>query len=156
MKKSVKKSLTLAAKLRRNLRMGKVCRVEFIKVEDGKLTRRYVRALSSENIRGTGRKKPNKALICFFDITKDDIRCCRAENLRSVQTMAQVKREEIARDRYNKAIEVAEFYDLSVRDAWPIVLDKKALNAYEAHRLEDYYESGEYGFDAADAKHDFS
>lgn len=155
MKKSSKKTLTLAAKLRRNLRMGKVCRIEFIKVEDGKIARRWVRALSAKNTKGTG-KKVSSDLICFFDITKDAIRCCRAKNLLFVQTMAQVKRKETARDRYNKAIEVAEFYDLSVSAAWPIVLNKTALAAYEAHRSEDYYESGEYLFDAADAKHDFS
>lgn len=124
-------------------------------MEDGKITRRYVKALTSNNTKGTG-KKASSHLICFFDITKDDIRCCRAENLLSVQTMAQVKREEIARDRYNKAIEVAELYDLSVSAAWPIVLNKTALAAYEAHRSEDYYKSGEHLFDAADAKYDFS
>lgn len=62
-------------------------------------------------------------------------------------------RADVRRARYEKAIEVAAFYDISVKDAWAIVLDKIQLKSYESEREEDYYLSGEYLFDLADAKH---
>lgn len=152
MKKTSKKSLSLASKLRRNLRMGKICIVEFLKVEDNTITRRRVKALSSGDTKGTG-QKPKTGIVCFFDLKIQAIRCCRTENILSVQTEAQKMRANMRRARYEKAVEVAGFYDISIKDAWAIVLDKIQLKSYESERQEDYYLSGEYLFDLADAKH---
>lgn len=149
----MKKSLSLVSKLRRNLRMGKTCRVNFIKVgESDTLTvERWVKAIPAERIKGTG--KPNPKVVCFFDIQKQDVICCRVENLLAVETEAQVKRMEMRRARYEKAMEIASFYEISVKDAWVIVLDKDMLRCYESERESDYYGSGEYVFDRADDRY---
>ena len=80
------KKLTIVQRLRHNLRMGKTCRIRFQKIEGG-LTWRWVKAIPAGLVKGTG--KANQKTICFYDIEKEGIICCRAENLYDVETKTQ-------------------------------------------------------------------
>jgi hypothetical protein len=136
------KKLSLESRLRRNLRMGKACKVRFRKM-DGSLTIRWVKAIPVEKIKGTG--KSSKSVICFYDIQKQDIICCKTEFLFDVQTKAQfdtkLAKKEAAKERADKAREIMKFYGCGFSDAIKIVIDKKSLAIYErdAKHEETYF-----------------
>ena len=144
--KSMKK-LTLTAQLRRNLRMGKTCRIRFQKI-DGGLTWRWVKAIPAGLVKGTGKSNPKT--ICFFDIEKEDIICCRTENLYDVETKTQYEvrlaKKAASKERAGKAREIARFYDISLSEGFLILFNKKELTLYEseANQLEKYELSESY------------
>lgn len=141
------KNLSITEKLRRNLRMGKTCRIRFQKVEGG-LTWRWVSAIPAGMVKGTGKSNPKT--ICFYDIEKEGIICCRAENLYDVETKTQYEtrlaKKAISKERADKAREIARFYDISLSDGFMILFNKKELALYESevNTLEKYERNEAY------------
>ena len=141
------KNLSITEKLRRNLRMGKTCRIRFRKVEGG-LTWRWVSAIPAGLVKGTG--KANPKTVCFYDVEKGGIICCRAENLYDVETKTQYEnrlaKKAASKERADKAREIARFYDISLSEGFLILFNKKELALYEskANQLEKYEPSEAY------------
>lgn len=121
------KKLSLASKLRRNLRMGKMCRVEFRKT-DGSLARCWVELMLTEKI------KSPKDVIRLWDMRKDVAVCCRAEDLIHVETMAQYQADCRAYERSQKVVEIADYFGIGISDAWKLYLAKGGEKVYEEMR----------------------
>jgi hypothetical protein len=145
--KSMKK-LSITAQLRRNLRIGKTCRIRFQKIEGG-LACRWVKAIPAGMIKGTDgppRGKANAKTICFYDVEKGGIICCRTENLFEVETKTQYEnrlaKKAASKERADKAREIARFYDITLSEGFMILFNKKQLASYkrEAAQIEEYEE----------------
>lgn len=142
------KKLSIVMQLRRNLRMGKTCRIRFEKI-DGGLTCRWVKAIPMGMIKGTGKSNPN--VICFFDVEKNAPICCRKENLYEVETKTQYEnrlaKKAASKIRADKAREIARFYDITLSEAFVILFNKAELALYEREAAQvEQYEETEAGY----------